>query len=156
MSVVLRNLCTYVSDDIGAFIENGCTDSNLLEQKKRLAFQHLPSSTISMHQWVEVQSNKQKKSVRAGQNNFNPFVEVLTHTQRTTALWLLQEGEWLSFDRLFRVRSRQPYSESLVPGAKMVKPFILADNDIVKTKDVVVVDHEGEGEDCNATKKSKE
>jgi len=45
----------------------------------------------------------------------------------------------------------QPYSESLT-GAKMVKPFILADNDIVKTKYVVVMDHKGEDEDCNASK----
>ena len=153
----------HISDDIGAFIENGCIDSalqeNLEQKKKRLAFQRLPSSTISMYQCVEVQSDKQKKSPRAGQNKFNPFVEVLTHTQKTilirktTALWLLQEGERLSSDRIFRVRSRQPYSESL-PGAKMVKPFILADNDIVKlkTKDVVVVDYEGEDEDCNASK----
>ena len=148
----------HISDDIGAFIENGCIDSNLQEKleqnKKRLAFQHLPSSTISMHQYVEVQSDKQKKSVQAGQNKFNPFVEVLTHSQKTTkttALWLLQEGERLSSDRIFRVRSRQPYSKSL-PGAKIVKPFILADNDIVKTKDVVVMDHEGEDEDCNASK----
>ena len=78
----------HISDDIGAFIENGCIDSNLQEKleqnKKRLAFQHLPSSTISMHQYVEVQSDKQKKSVRAGQNKFNPFVEVLTHSQKTT------------------------------------------------------------------------
>ena len=52
-----------------------------------------------MYQCVEVQSDKQKKSAQAGQNNFNPFVEVLTHTQKTilirktTALWLLQEGK---------------------------------------------------------------
>lgn len=60
-------------------------------------------------------------SVRAGQSKFNPFVEVLTHNckciliQKSTALWLLQEGERLSPDRIFRVRSTQPYSESL-PG----------------------------------------
>ena len=51
----------HISDDIGAFVENGCIDSNLqekLEQKKRLAFQCLSSSTISMYQCVEVQSNK--------------------------------------------------------------------------------------------------
>ena len=36
----------------------------------------------------------------------------------------------------------------------MVKPFILADYDIMKlkAKDIVVVDHEGEDEDCNASK----
>ncbi len=29
---------------------------------------------------------------------------------KTTAVWLLQEGERVSSDRLFRVRSKQPYS----------------------------------------------
>ena len=123
----------HISDDIGAFIESGCIDSTLQERleqkKKRLAFQRLPSSTIPMYQCVEVQNDNQKKSVRAGQSKFNPFVEVLTHNhksvliRKTTALWLLQEGERLSPDRIFRVRSKQPYSESL-PGTKMVEPFV--------------------------------
>ena len=107
---------------IGTFIDNECIDSALqkrLEQKKkRLAFQRLPSSTIPMYQCVEVQNDKKKKSVRAAQSKFNPFVEVLTHNRKSilirksTALWLLQEGERLSPDRIFRVRSTQPYSES--------------------------------------------
>ena len=150
----------HISDDIGAFIESGCIDSTLQERleqkKKRLAFQRLPSSTIPMYQCVEVQNDNQKKSVRAGQSKFNPFVEVLTHNhksvliRKTTALWLLQEGERLSPDRIFRVRSKQPYSESL-PGTKMVEPFVIGDNDVTKTLDVVVIDHEGEDEDSNVS-----
>ena len=72
-----------------------------------------------MYQCVEVQNDKKKKLVCAGQSKLNPFVEVLTHNrksiliQKSTALWLLQEGERLSPDRIFRVRSTQPYSESL-------------------------------------------
>ena len=72
-----------------------------------------------MYQCVEVQNDKKKKSVRAGQSKLNPFVEVLTHNRKSilirksTALWLLQEGERLSPDRIFGVRSTQPYSESL-------------------------------------------
>ena len=77
----------HISDDIGAFIESGCINSTLQERleqkKKRLAFQHLPSSTIPMYQCVEVQNDNQKKSVRAGQSKFNRFVEVLTHNHKS-------------------------------------------------------------------------
>ena len=76
-------------DDDDALIENECIDSALqkrLEQKKkRLAFQRLPSSTITMYQCTcdEVQNDKKKKSVHAGQSKFNPFVEVLTHNRKS-------------------------------------------------------------------------
>ena len=108
-----------------------------------------------MYQCVEVQNEDQKTSARTGQSKFNPFVEVLTHNhksiliRKTTALWLLQEGERISTDRLFRVRSKQPYSETL-PATKMVKPFMIGDNDVTETPDVVVIDGEGEDGKDNA------
>lgn len=44
-----------------------------------------------------------------------PFVEVQANGQnvficKTTAVWLLQEGERVSSDRLFRVRCKQPFA----------------------------------------------
>ena len=33
--------------------------------------------------------------------------------RKTTAVWLLQEGERVSTDRLFRVRQKQPYSTNV-------------------------------------------
>ena len=110
-----------------------------------------------MYQCVEVQNDKKKKSVCAGQSKFNPFVEVLTPNHKSilipksNALLLLQEGERLSPDRIFKVKSIQFYSESL-PRTKMVKPFVLGDNELTKTMDVVIIDDEGEDEDSTVLK----
>ena len=108
-----------------------------------------------MYHCVEIQNEQYKTSVRVGQSKFNPFVEVLTHNhkriliRKTTALWLLQEGERISMDRLFRVRSKQSCSETL-PATEMVKPFVLGDSDVTETSDVIVVDGEGEHSKDNA------
>jgi len=48
----------------------------------------------------EVQEIKNK-------NNLKAFI------QKTTTIWLLQEGECVSTDRLFQVRSKQPYSSDI-------------------------------------------
>ena len=49
-----------------------------------------------------------------------PYVEVKYNSKtlcinKTTAVWLLQEGERVSSDRLFRVRHKQPYSSDPQP-----------------------------------------
>ena len=46
---------------------------------------------------------------------FSPFVEISLYDQtvcirKTTIVWLLQESEFVSNDRLFRIRSKQPHS----------------------------------------------
>ena len=53
------------------------------------------------------------------QQKFSPFVEVnqngrVCHIRKTTAAWLFQECERVSTDRLFRVRSKQPYSSNKI------------------------------------------
>lgn len=49
------------------------------------------------------------------------FVEVehgqkKVYIHKTTAVWLLQEGEWVSSDHLFRVRAKQPFSIDSKPN----------------------------------------
>ena len=75
---------------------------------------------------------------------FSPFVEVITSSnkailiRKTTALWLLQEGERISSDRLFRVRCKQPYSHNLSDIQKAnYKPIVIDDT---PSSDVVVID----------------
>ena len=51
---------------------------------------------------------------------FSPFVEVSLndHTfsiRKTTAIWLLQENERVSSDRLFSVRDKQPFTSTSHP-----------------------------------------
>ena len=38
------------------------------------------------------------------------------YIHKTTAVWLLQEGERVSSDRLFRVRAKQPFSTDSKPN----------------------------------------
>ena len=77
---------------------------------------------------------------------FNPFVEVITSRnekiliRKTTALWLLQEGERISSDRLFRVRCKQPYSDNLsdIKSSQKFKPIVIVDT---PSSDVVLIDN---------------
>ena len=49
--------------------------------------------------------------------------------RKTTALWLLQEGERISTDRLFHVRHIQPYSSTSSSSAN-VKPVTVVDDSV--------------------------
>ena len=56
--------------------------------------------------------------VLTGKKSHSPYVEVYygqktVYINKTTVLWLLQEGEGVSADRLFRVRNKQPFSSNL-------------------------------------------
>ena len=72
--------------------------------KHKTAFKKVPSSTIPRFKDTDKHC---------------PFVGIQCHGKdyfinKTTVVWLLQEGEKVSSDRLFRVRSKQPYtSDSL-------------------------------------------
>ena len=51
------------------------------------------------------------------EKSHSPYVEVCygqrsVYINKTTVVWLLQEGERVSADRLFRVRNKQPFSSS--------------------------------------------
>ena len=55
---------------------------------------------------MEVDSSSKK-------SKFCPFVEVSNNKKKVAihkTVWLLQEGEQISTDRLFRVRAKQPFS----------------------------------------------
>ena len=61
-------------------------------------------------------------SKAAHKRKFCAFVEVEHNNKKvfvhkTTAVWLLQEGERVLFDRLFRVRTKQPFSIDTKPKA---------------------------------------
>ena len=52
-----------------------------------------------------------------------PFLQVFVNKvpifiRKTTAVWLFQEGERVSSDRLFRVRNKQPFSSDSVTSQK--------------------------------------
>lgn len=75
----------------------------------RLSFKRLPGTPISMFQTDGDSTQGIKKQKHC------PYIEINHDTKtffinKTTAVWLLQEGERVSSDRLFRVRSKQPYA----------------------------------------------
>ena len=77
---------------------------------KRLPSTGLPIYDVKDNQECEASSKKSKKS-----SKFSPYVEISHNGKsafihKTTAVWLLQEGERVSSDRLFRVRAKQPFS----------------------------------------------
>ena len=62
------------------------------------------------------------------------------YIRKTTLIWLLQEGERMSSDRLFRVRAKQPYNTStklLLPSTN-VDSSIPTVNDDIKLGDFYV------------------
>ena len=67
---------------------------------------------------------------------FTPFVQVMVKGQsviirKTTAVWLFQETERVSSDRLFRVRLKQPYATTTTS---------ISDRCLEKSREVVVID----------------
>ena len=80
--------------------------------------------TISQRPLSELKSepkHHQKHLKKKLHSKRNPFVEVVVGDpkrsaliRKTTAIWLFQEGERVSSDRIFRVRSKQPHNSENV------------------------------------------
>ena len=71
------------------------------------------------------------------------FVEVMQNGKKvfiskTTAVWLLQEGERVSSDRLFRVRSKQPYTCDARPERRTVSDEVPTVNKSITVGDICV------------------
>ena len=97
-------------------IENDLTEC--LMHLHKSSFKRLPQTSLPMYQVEE-------ESVKGKTTKFKhcPFVEInhdgnSLYIHKTTAVWVLQEGERVSSDRLFRVRSKQPYACEPPPQAR--------------------------------------
>ena len=83
-------------------------DESLSANLRRSVFHCTDNSTVPLYDITKDSSSGKKKK-------HCPYVEI-THNgkkhyiNKTTAVWLLQEGERVSSDRLFRVRNHQPYN----------------------------------------------
>ena len=115
-SSVIQEICSeepvQVSSDIKQIASKGIVEDEVkdtLEQKQKLSFSRMPSTTIPMYASVE---NTRKKTERC--KKVSPFVEVKADNgstifiKKTTAVWLIQESERVSTDRFYRVRRKQP------------------------------------------------
>ena len=134
VSSLVQEVCSEDSSNIASDISalSALVDSEvkgtLHKLQKSLLLKQLPSSTISVFASnsnpvgqdstvdnVPICSGKRTYKITPKGKDFSPFVQVQASNQRTvyirktTAVWLLQEGERVSSDQLFRVRSKQPY-----------------------------------------------
>lgn len=123
LSDIVNEACTeqpsQIAVDLKVISECGLTDdalqSRLEKQHKMLPLTRIPSSTVSMFITDEGNKGKSKHVKICSSKKPFPFVEVQANGQnvfihKTTAVWLLQEGERISSDRLFRVRCKQPFA----------------------------------------------
>lgn len=90
----------------------------LQKMQKALPVERLPSDTIPMFSLKEHNSLASCLSTLKPKPSFTPFVEVTIKghavlIRKTTAVWLFQETERVSADRLFRVRLKQPFGSDL-------------------------------------------
>ena len=103
-----------IAADIKNLIDNKVVDNSIHtvfeNQHKLLSFKRLSSTTIPMYNVIDAENKKGTKN----KQNFSPFVKIRSHEgtffiRKTTAVWLLQESERVSSDRLFRVKCKQPF-----------------------------------------------
>ena len=110
---------TQIADDLKSIFKHDLVDGTIretLEQQQHFLYKRLPSSTIPMYKQADECFKAENATVRLQKKinckKFNQFVEVKANNnktifiRKTTALWLLQEGERISTDHLFRVRSK--------------------------------------------------
>ena len=81
----------------------------------RSSFRRLSESPLPMFEAKQLPSTKQSHDAKKRNKKFCPYVEILhkgktVYINKTTAVWLLQEGERVSSYRLFWVRNMQPFS----------------------------------------------
>ena len=92
-------------------IENDLSDRLIAVHKS--SFKRLFNKEMNISVFAEDRIDSEGKD-KASKTKHCRFVEVTQNGKsmfisKTTAVWLLQEGERVSTDRLFRVRSKQPY-----------------------------------------------
>ena len=95
-----------ISADVAKLSNDGVIDKALCN---KLKFENVDSSTIPLYATKSIEHHKHHEK------KHSLYLELIYKEKRmfihkTTAVWLFQESEHVSPDRLFRVRSKQPNS----------------------------------------------
>ena len=109
-----------VAEDIKEMKDAGVIDNELSSNLKNLhnvTFKRIENSALPLYGAFEQQDDKVKTTEKKFESQKHcQLVEVVTqdsskpvYINKTTVVWLFQEGERLSADRMFRVRNKQPY-----------------------------------------------
>ena len=120
LHTIVQEVCMEDPAEIEGDIDSLSSEFISSELKRKLQssipkLKKLPNDTVSMFTTASEDSQKSiKRPV------ISPFVQVklgesckTIFIRKTTAVWLFQEGERVSSDRLFRVRAKQPYSSDV-------------------------------------------
>jgi len=116
VSAIVQEVChddpLQIENDIQLIGKEGLADTKVSQKlhklKKSITPIKLLSTTIPFYSFNE-QEEEQQKAI-------SPFIEISTNNRtflirKTTVIWLLQESERVSTDRLFRVRNKQPFAD---------------------------------------------
>ena len=133
LSAVIQEVCeedpVHIDSDLKLLCEEGitddCTMQKLHKYKRSIAPKKVSSSAVPLY----YPHDNEKKPV-----GITPFVEVCVkgHTfmiRKTTAIWLFQESERVSADRLFRVRDNnllllQHQRHQIFPTTQWLKHYL--------------------------------
>ena len=148
-----------VEDDANtAFSKGVLTEEGkeaLTNLHKALCVNKLSSDTISIYK-QKVGDPEFNPKLLSNQHKYvyTPFVKVKVKGEsvlirKTTAIWLFQETEKISADRLFRARLKQPFA-SVTTGNMLATKTCQKEGD---TKNVIIISQEAEcAEICSKTK----
>ena len=104
-----------ITDDITKLNSIGIIEKDLcchLSNLHKSQLKRISGLSLPMY---DIKSSSSTKCT--GKKSHSPYVEVYygqrtVYINKTTVVWLLQEGERVSADRLFRVHNKQPFSSS--------------------------------------------
>ena len=121
VSTVIQEVCdddlVEVEKDLQSISKEGIAELKISEKLGKFKKSLTPiklNSAMPCYAFTSSYRNAEE----VGKKQFLPYVEVSLNDRsfsirNTTAIWLLQESERVSSDRLFRVREKQPFSSTL-------------------------------------------
>ena len=137
-----------VNAEIAELKNAGIIEDELKDRLHELSFKSLSKSPLPQYKMISTTATKKNTT----KTKYSPFVEVhrldkTVYIRKTTAVWLLQEGERVSTDRLFRVRKKQPYATAPTAAAttQLNQPTI---QEAIQVGDLCVFAKASEGRWC--------
>jgi len=136
--------CKDVVDELEVMYSHDMIDKPLRKQinvvcrKKMSNANGSDESMIPLYEAVGQTTTDMSQDKPTKMNLDKRFLEVMhsggpIYIRKTTIIWLLQEGERVSSDRLFRVRAKQPYNCS----TKLLLPSTHIDSSIPQVNDTI-------------------
>ena len=112
LPIIVGEVCqdnpNQMEEDIKSMKKNGLIDAEVEAKLMKL------NEAVALQPRQPVDTSMSKQGTLS--SKFSPFVEIFNEQgtsfllRKSTAVWLLQESERVSTDRLFRVRAKQPYA----------------------------------------------